>query len=363
MSSFDDLWPMSPPKFIHVTGPRGVGKTLFTLTTGADPKRTIVLDGEASAQSYNQQLGLGAYHNLIPETAEIYGDDCSDIQYFTYVQSILESLEPGKFDVLVLDNILRFENGLVAYVKENHQKYGYTKGQMSGMPALIWGPIKVLYQNLVVSWCSKVKMAIVTTPIGEVWAHAKPTGVKAPKGKDVLEWLTDLRIWLQFQQGKRQPVGLVLKDRVSKLTVLPSGEVEVVPVLPRRICPCTWAKIREYMANPADPNHPRPEEQLTDEEWRILNGFLPKDKLLQLEVAKLELQAEILAQRESKEEEPTLPAQAVPAKPTNVAELVAKAIAELGKNVNDILRVAEVASIAEITDVSDVWDKLKEESE
>jgi len=75
------------------------------------------------------------------------------------------------------------------------------------------------------------------------------------------------------------------------------------------------------------------------------------------------LQAEILAQRESKEEEPTPPTQAVPAEPTNVAELVAKAIAELGKNVNDILRVAEVTSIAEITDVSDVWNKLKEESE
>ena len=70
--SFDELWPFNPPGFVHITGPRGIGKTTFAIDTGANPARMCVLDGEASAKDYDKQLHFGEYHDLIEETAEAF---------------------------------------------------------------------------------------------------------------------------------------------------------------------------------------------------------------------------------------------------------------------------------------------------
>jgi len=359
---------------VHVTGARGVGKTMFAITCGASPDKIAFFDGEASAKIYNAQLPYSIYRNLIVDVADIYGNQCSDEQYFLAVSAWLEELEDHAHDVLVFDNILRFENGLVSYVNSNYDKFGITRGQMAKMPSLIWGPIKSLYESIMVSWLKKAGIVFITTPIKETWVHSKPSGIFKPKGKDVLEALTGLRIWLRFRQGSKYPVGLVLKDRISKLTLNSDGGIQAQSVLPRRIDPCTWQIIKEYMASPASATNPEPHEILTDEEWRILNGVLSKDKLLQLEVAKMELEndrrAEIIGKSVAKEsvastrtDVVTNPPIEIDLGPSNTAELVARAFSELDCTMEQIVEAAGVP-LAEIDPelVADIWAKLQDTS-
>lgn len=374
---FDELWPFTPPGFIHVTGPRGVGKTTFAIDTGADPKRMCVLDGEASAKDYNEQLGFGEYHDLIEETSEDYGMNCTDTQFFLHCQAVLDNVVPNTFDVLIFDNILRFENGLVAYVNEHHTDFGITKGQMSGMPALIWGPVKSYYSNLIVAWLAKVKMFIVTTPTGEVWVHGKPSGTEKAKGKDVLEWLTSLRIWLRFRENSKVPAGLVLKDRVTKMQYVEGKGIEKVSVLPRRIDPCTWEQIRYYMANPASHEKPKPSEVPTADDWAVLKGTLTEEKKLQLRVIQLELEAEARAETQAKvaaKEEVIEAIRSGPQfadaptasrVPSNVAELITNAYSSLGLKMADIQQITGIENIATIPadDISEIWQQLVESKE
>jgi len=351
---------------VHVTGARGVGKTMFTITCGASPNKIAFFDGEASAKTYNAQLPYGVYRNLIVDVSDIYGNQCSDEQYFLTVSSWLEELGDNAHDVLVFDNILRFENGLVSYVNNNFDKFGISRGQMAKMPSLIWGPIKSLYESIVVSWLKKASIVFITTPIKETWVHSKPSGIFKPQGKDVLEALTGLRIWLRFRHGSKYPIGLVLKDRISKLTLDSNGGIQAQSVLPRRIDPCTWQTIKEYMANPADAANPAPQEVLTDDEWCILNGILSKDKLLQLEVAKMELEndrkAETLAVSTGKRSYnmPTA-RKSADAVPSNVAELVARAFSELSCTMEQIIETAGVP-LGEIDpdSIDDIWTKLQD---
>ncbi|MBU0847112.1 hypothetical protein KKH23_07970 [Patescibacteria group bacterium] len=290
---FQSLWPMDPDgMFVHVTGPRGVGKTIFTLTTGAQPDRMAVFDGEASAALANRQIKCKVYHNLIPEFADKFGPEGRDIQFYQYVDDLIEGLPDDAFDVLVFDNILRFEAGLVQYVEANITKFGISQSQLRGMPGMKWGPIKSLYQNTIVGWHRKAGMVLVTTPIGQDWVGGRPSGTWSPKGKDVLEWLTSLRVWLKFAPGRNEPAGLVLKDRVCQYEIDPIKGVVPILVLPQRIEPCTWGRIRQYMEEPADRNNPTKEETLSNDEWAIMKGILPEDKILQLRVIELQLEEE-----------------------------------------------------------------------
>lgn len=373
--SFDQLWPFSPPGFIHVTGPRGIGKTTFAIDTGADPKRICVLDGEASAKDYDKQLNFGEYHDLITETATEFGFECTDYQYYLHCRDILDNIKNGAFDVLVFDNILRFESGLVAYVEKHHKDFGLSRGQVE-KTTLKWGPIKSFYQNLVVAWLGKVKMFVVTTPIGEAWVHSKPSGMMKPKGKDVLEWLTSLRIWLRFKENSKIPAGLVLKDRVTKMEYIEGEGIKKVSVLPRRIDPCTWEQIRHYMANPANHAKPKPSEVPTADDWAVLKGTLTEEKRLQLKVVELQLQAEARAEKvaktEAREERSAGPKFASSnggtkrpesGPPKNIAEFITQAFATEGLNMEDIQRILGIENVMAIEDIDTAWKQLLEAKE
>jgi len=385
-SAFDKLWPFNPPGFIHVTGPRGIGKTTFAIDVGVNPNRICVLDGEASAKDYDRQLHFGEYHDLIEETAATYGLECTDLQYYLYCRDILDNIPEGKFDVLVFDNILRFENGLVVYANEHHENFGISKGQMKGMPALIWGAVKSLYQALIVAWSAKVRMFIVTTPTGEKWVHSKPSGQQKPKGKDVLEWLTSLRIWLRFKENSKVPAGLVLKDRVTKMEFHEGKGIEKISVLPRRLDPCTWEQIRYYMANPANHSKPLPSEIPTADDWAVLKGTLTDEKRLQLKVLELQLEAVARAEKNNRIDArvdahangPKFAADdedtsgkiengsgseseieiEVDNTPFNIAELITKAFAELQYNMEDMQIELGVESVMAIEDIGAAWTQL-----
>ena len=125
-NNFDALWPvLKPYGVIFVTGPVGVGKTTFCITTGARPDRTVFLDGEQSAKIYNDVLHFRVYHDLVAESG-LFADDA---EYYKYTLDIVKSL-PDDNDVLVFDNIARFESGMMQYIEQFPEQFGLTRYQI-----------------------------------------------------------------------------------------------------------------------------------------------------------------------------------------------------------------------------------------
>ncbi len=287
MKSFDELWPLPVPEIVIVTGSFGVGKSTFTLSTGATPERTKVVDFEKSQKSFAAQLPID-YVDMQASMAEKFPNGYKPINLFEETVKVLDAMPAGEFDVLVLDNASIFEDGITAYVETHATEFGHSAGQYQNMTGLKWGDVKTKYSQVLTRWVSKVKIIFIVVHLRDKWvgntvmkdAMGKP--VQEPKGKETLDMLSSLFVWLEHGPGGI-PAGRVLKCRMDhKVFVadpenppedIPARYLEVlngepglvsVPILPLRLPQATWPAIREYMRHPADLAHPKPGEMPTD---------------------------------------------------------------------------------------------------
>ena len=288
---FDALWPYPIKGLVHISGPRGVGKTVLSIATGADPKHIAFFDGEQSAATYNAQLNFGIYHDLVGEFTARHSAFGSDRAYYEYVNAQMEKLPSSTFDVFVFDNVSRFESGMAGYVWAHPKEFDLTQGQLDKMPGLAWGKMKSLYEKWLLSISNKASLIIITTQLGEEWRGNRPSGAMKPKGKNTLEWLSVLQLWLRPNEGSPIPAAIVLKERLGKWGIK-DGKPTLRRTLPRRLPIATWDAIRSYMQNPADFDHPAHGEVLSDEEWHMLRGTLTEEQRMQLRLAVLDAEAE-----------------------------------------------------------------------
>lgn len=287
MKRFDDLWPLPWPEIVVVTGPYGSGKSTFTLGTGAQPERTLVIDFEKSQKSFAQQLPI-TYIDMQSILADKYPNGYKSIQLFDETVNCLDAVEPGRYDVIVLDNASMLEDGILAYVEGHAQEFGHSQGQYNSMNGLKWGDVKNKYSQLLTRWASKTKMIFVVVHLRDKWAgnsivkDAFGRPVQEPKGKETLDMLSSLFVWLDTGPGGI-PSARVLKCRTDRKVFVTDPEnppadipkryikelngepgLVSVPILPLRLPKCTWAAIREYMRHPADLAHPKDGEMPTD---------------------------------------------------------------------------------------------------
>ncbi|MDD5370721.1 MAG: AAA family ATPase [Anaerolineaceae bacterium] len=289
MKKFEELWPLPAPEIIIVTGPYGSGKSTFTLGTGAAPERTLVIDFEKSQKGFAQQLPF-AYMDMQSILGEKYPEGYKMVNLYEESVEILDGIQPGQYDVIVLDNASLLEDGIQAYVETHPQEFGHNPAQYASMSALKWGDVKAKYSQLLTRWASKCKMVFVVVHLRDKWAgnsvvkdaYGRP--VQEPKGKETLDMLSSLFVWLEIGPGGI-PAARVLKCRIDRKVYIsdPSkppkdipqryikelnGEPGVVsvPVLPLRLPKCTWAAIREYMRQPADLTNPAEGEGLSEHE-------------------------------------------------------------------------------------------------
>lgn len=290
MKQFSELWPLPAPEIVVVTGPYGCGKSTFTLGTGAAPDRTLVVDFEKSQSSFAEQLGF-PYVDMQAELGKVYPNGYKMIDLYNLtVKKVDELLAPGKFDVLVLDNASPLEDGHLAYVESHPQEFGHTPGQYNSMSGLKWGDVKTKYSQNLTRWGSLVKIIFIVVHLRDKWVgnsilkDAFGKAVQEPKGKETLDQLSSLFVWLEHGP-KGIPAAKVLKCRVDRKIFIAdptkppegvpadylaelNGEPGVVsiPVLPLRLPKCTWASIREYMRHPADLTKPAAGESPTEKE-------------------------------------------------------------------------------------------------
>lgn len=288
--TFSELWPLPAPEIVVVTGPYGCGKSTFTLGTGASPDRTLVVDFEKSQTAFADQLGF-PYVDMQAELGKQYPTGYKMIDLYNHtIKTIDAKLQPGKFDVLVLDNASPLEDGHLAYVEKNPQEFGHSLNQYNSMSGLKWGDVKTKYSQNLTRWGSLVKIIFIVVHLRDKWvgntiqkdAYGKP--IQEPKGKETLDQLSSLFVWLEHGP-KGIPAGKVLKCRIDRKIFIadpanpPAGVpidyvselngepgVVSVPVLPLRLPKCQWSSIREYMRKPADLTNPAPGESLTEKE-------------------------------------------------------------------------------------------------
>jgi hypothetical protein len=289
MKTFDELWPLPAPEIVVVTGPFGCGKSTFTLGTGATPERTVVIDFEKSQRSFAAQLPL-KYVDMQAEMAAKFPAGYKLTDLFERTVAIVDAFPAGAQDVIVLDNASPLEDAIAAYVEAHAGEFGHSLEQFRAMSGLKWGDVKAKYQQLLTRWVSKARMIFIVVHLRDKWvgnsiqkdAFGKP--VQEPKGKETLDQLSSLFVWLETGAGGI-PAGRVLKCRVDRKVYVSDPEnppagipaaylaelngdpgVVSVPVLPLRLPKCTWPAIREYMRNPADLANPKPGEMPKDEQ-------------------------------------------------------------------------------------------------
>src|SRR5512140_610685 len=103
MKKVEELWPLPAPEIVVVTGPYGSGKSTFTLGTGATPERTLVIDFEKSQKGFAGQLPI-TYMDMQSILGEKYPDGYKMVNLYEETVDILDSIQPGQYDVIVLDN-------------------------------------------------------------------------------------------------------------------------------------------------------------------------------------------------------------------------------------------------------------------
>ena len=286
------LWPNMPisgsPVVIAVVGGTGEyrsGKTLFGLqiAPGVHPEghpfagkpRTRVYDVEKSTSTYQ---GTGAeIINVIEEVQKtcVNPNDKSvriptALEIYLWLLADIAKIQPGQFDVIMIDPITDFDAGLASYIRHNPGKFDLTANQISQGGGLLWGAVKQHWKTVLATLASRCQTFYFTAHLRDEFMGAVPTGRREPKGKDTLLELASLYLWFDRKADVKgevpeKPRAVVMKERLSDTVFDPeTGDVKIVPLLPPKIPVATPFTIREYISNPPDYEKLKPEEKYVE---------------------------------------------------------------------------------------------------
>lgn len=294
------------------TGEYKAGKTLLGLSIapGAHPDklpdgsdhpfagkpRTLYLDIEKGGGSYG---GTGCKRIDVPiEMQRIYTneqtglvEDYKPIDVFGWFERLIGNLQPGQFDVIMVDPITDIESGLVSWVKKNAAHFEMTDAQMKKAGGLLWGNVKDYWKQVLLRLSTRCATFYFTSHLRSVWDGDRPVrGKREPKGKDTLMELASLYLWLERkanENGDVSPVpsAIVLKERLADTTMTKDGRLEITQLMPPRLPEASIDAIRGYIAKP-------PGDKLRDDERVIEEQMSDEDKLrLQESIAHAQAEA------------------------------------------------------------------------
>ncbi len=272
---------------VHITGEPDTGKTTFALTTGASPAEIAFFDDDLKTQSIADALAaagtpLGAYHNLTKMSLGM-----REIEFHNLVIKLIDELPRGQFKVLVFDTWSRFEATMQPVVAKNPTRFKEVYSTMGAIKGAEQWKASFDYETAIFDKLLAVApLVIIVTHLKDQSIGAVKTGKEVPDVKKPVIEKSRLRLWLRHNPDGPAPIGLVLK-RLSKIG-LNGGGLKAVNVLPRKLNPCTWAKLLEYWDAPLDERQPDPGEQPNAFELSILDGALTEDQKDALHINRLE---------------------------------------------------------------------------
>lgn len=277
---------------VFVTGLRGLGKTLFAVSTDR-PENIAFLDFESKGEYFHEQLGFGLYMDVPAQTAKLVGKgkDFDGKDVWKVVKKTIDDLPDGRFTTVVIDTVGDFEAALAETIRYEPQKYGVKPSQVSGGFGGIYPALGVQIENLLSRLHSKgVKLVVVTAHTKPVWAASGPVPNKLkPHGNSMWHDRSILELALIPGEGS-VPAGLVQKEMLAGLKFdKETGNLVPYRRVPLRLPQATWAAIKNYLQNPADMKNPAPGETPTDEERGPYSDFFSKEQMEYLLKAKAPL--------------------------------------------------------------------------
>jgi len=154
-----------------------------------------------------------------------------------------------KFDALIWDTFARFENTLQPQVVKAPGKYREVyspKGEIKG--AQLWQASFDLQSTIMGKMLDVAKLVILVSHLKADSMNGVKTGRMVPDSKRPLAQKAFMRVYLRHNAKAAEPIGLILK-RPAQQKVTELG-VETINILPRKMNPITWARIRDYWAKP-----------------------------------------------------------------------------------------------------------------
>lgn len=262
---------------MHVYGPPSSGKTLFALTTGAEPTKTAFLDGDASkGKEFATQLGIKEYKDLTTLC-----DGLTEVEHFKKFRDVISEL-PNGLELIVWDNPKAVFNGAHSYVATNRsefrEKWASQGGFAGGQEWVITR--QVLLPRIYSQLLKKATLVIICSHEREQTDRAGVyTGFMEPNADNSLRTESGIVIRLgkdSREPEKSAPVGLVIKNHAK---INKSGVP--VRIFPERLAPATWAKIKYYLGNPVGDNVLSAAEKPDEFEIHLIEGTLnPEQKRL-----------------------------------------------------------------------------------
>lgn len=286
---------------IGLCGGYGSGKTLAGLTIC--PEETIEIGVEDSGVTYNLPL-----KHRFSMYKEVTGKDKvtpKPIECWEWFTGILEKIAKDelKCRVLFVDPITDIQGGLVDWVKDHAADFKKSSAQYEKASGLLWADVKSHAKMLLGRVSSKCTL-VFTAHMGSVWSGGAPvTGKQKAKGIETFKELASLYVFLTREVDPKtglqpeQPIGHICpphgKSRLAHMTLNPAtGDWESKAILPPRIEPFTWQKLRAYVQTP--PNYAKLKasekaeiERLSDDDKLLLEA----DKVrMELEAAQLRME-------------------------------------------------------------------------
>lgn len=307
-----DLWPQPIP-ILGLTGEHESGKTWFGISICPDPKRVRVYDLEMSATPY---VSLGFDHVNVPRVLlSKYPKGYKPLDLWNWWLEDVSALEPGRFDVILVDPVTDLERGLTDWVQANPKEFGHTANQYVSMSGIMWGDVKDYWKSILAGRvATKCQTFAFVAHMGAEFDSGtkKATGDRKPKGKETLAELATL--YLQMERPKDKtggrkgvPSAVVLKSRLSHMRMTEDGP-EIRPALPPRLPVATPKAVRQYMTTPPDYSNLRDEEKVPE---RIMTA----DERLALEVRKAEAERDAAVVQAAKADRPAPAPTAKPVQP------------------------------------------------
>lgn len=277
---------------IHVTGEHDTGKTLFSLSCGAQPERIAFFDDDIKGRNTVNQLKTQGYKfGQYVDLVEVFRDK-REVEINEAGMKLINAIEKDQFDCVVWDTWTRFESSFYAVVQKNPSKYKEFYAPMGKIKAgEMWQVSFALEAAVIDSLLAKVPLVILTTHLKDDYINDKKTGRQIPDGKKTLNQKSNFRVWLRHNPSGPAPIGLVLK-RPVKISVDDKLGIVPVNILPRKMNPCTWPEIIRYWNNPVGDRPLSDDEKLNEFELSILDGTLTADQKNILRLATLEAEKE-----------------------------------------------------------------------
>lgn len=341
---------------INVTGEPDTGKTTFALTSGAAPERTAFIDDDVKGKSIVEEIRasgrqFGFYRNLVQEAAGM-----RELDLHNHCLSIIDSIEPGKYDVLIWDTWTRFENTFQPVVASNPSRFKQfysAMGQIKG--AEQWNASFDYEASILAKLVNLAPLVIVTSHLKKDQTRVRDIA----ESKKPLIQKSRMRVWLRHSPDSPQPIGLMLK-RLSKMNLSADGEMIPVNVTHRKVKPLTWKHLIDLWNNPVGDAKPGDNESLNEYELSILDGVLTRDQKEALKLAVIEAEKEKELEEQLKSMNEETKGDDVP---ENIGQFIAMANSKFGHNVADIQDILQV-KVMQIKkeDIPDAWERLQQKA-